>query len=212
LDTHPGLAGLTAQLGTANMEFPTLAGRPGHRKEKVMRTLTSGLALALMGGLLIAPLGAAESRRQDGVISGSAAAEAKQPYSNYIIRGRDVTTNNIAQTTTLDANGDFALNSMMAGTYMVELVKGAAPNGQGGKVVCTAGPFTLQDSTTQVNDLMIKKGANVHCNRPMAGYYLLGAAAAAGVTAGLAGGNPDVSTVTVKPPPSVSQFGVSGAQ
>ena len=139
-----------------------------------------------MGGLLIAPLGAAESRRQDGVIAGSAAAEAKQPYSNYIIRGRDVTTNNIAQTTTLDANGDFALNSMMAGTYMVELVKGAAPTGQGGKVVCTAGPFTLQDSTTQVNDLMIKKGANVHCNRPMAGYYLLGAATAAGVTAGLA--------------------------
>jgi hypothetical protein len=180
------------------MEFPTLAGRPGHRKEKVMRTLTSGLALALLGGLLIAPLGAAESRRQDGVIAGSAAAEAKQPYSNYIIRGRDVTTNNISQTTTLDANGDFALNSMMAGTYMVELVKGAAPNGQGGKVVCSAGPFTLQDSTTQVNDLMIKKGANVHCNRPIAGYYLLGTAAAAGVTAGLAsGGGPDTSTVTV---------------
>ncbi len=176
-----------------------------------MRTLTSGLALALLGGLLIAPLGAAESRRQDGVIAGSAAAEAKQPYSNYIIRGRDVTTNNISQTTTLDANGDFALNSMMAGTYMVELVKGAAPNGQGGKVVCTAGPFTLQDSTTQVNDLMIKKGANVHCNRPMAGYYLLGAAAAAGVTAGLAGGNPDVSTVTVGGL-SVTPTAVSGAQ
>ena len=105
-----------------------------------------------------------------------------------------MTTNNIAQTTTLDASGDFALNSMMAGTYMVELVKGAAPNGQGGKVVCTAGPFTLQESTTQVNDLMMKRGANVHCNRPMAAYYLLGAAAAAGVAAGLAaGGSPDVS-------------------
>jgi hypothetical protein len=194
------------------MEFPTLAGRPGHRKEKVMRTLTSGLALALLGGLLIAPLGAAESRRQDGVISGSAAAEAKQPYNNYIIRGRDVTTNNIAQTTTLDANGDFALNSMMAGTYMVELVKGAAPNGQGGKVVCAAGPFTLQESTTQINDLMMKKGANVHCNRPMAGYYLLATAAAAGVTAGLAaGGGPDVSTVTVGGV-SVTPTGVSGAQ
>ena len=169
-----------------------------------MRTLTSGLALALMGGLLIAPLGAAESRRQDGVIAGSAAAEAKQPYSNYIIRGRDVTTNNIAQTTTLDANGDFALNSMMAGTYMVELVKGAAPTGQGGKVVCTAGPFTLQDSATQVNDLMIKKGANVHCNRPMATYYLLGAAAAAGVTAGLAGGEQDLSTVTIRSRPTAA--------
>jgi hypothetical protein len=162
-----------------------------------MRTLTSGLALALLGGLLIAPL-AAEGRRQDGVISGSAAAEAKQPYSQYIIRGRDVTTNNIAQTTTLDANGEFALNSMMAGTYMVELVKGAAPNGQGGKIVCTAGPFTLQESTTQVNDLMIKRGANVHCNRPVAAYYLIGSAAAAGVAAGLAaGGSPDTSPVVL---------------
>jgi hypothetical protein len=59
---------------------------------------------------------------------------------------------------------------------------------------------------------MIKKGANVHCNRPMAGYYLLGAAAAAGVTAGLAGGNPDVSTVTVRPPVSITPTSVSGAQ
>ena len=158
-----------------------------------MRTLTSGLALALLGGLLIAPLGAV-GRRQDGVIAGSAAAEAKQPYSQYIMRGRDVTTNNIAQTTSLDANGEFALNGLMAGTYMVELVKGAAPNGQGGKIICTAGPFTLQESTTQLNDLMIKRGANVHCNRPVAAYYLLGAAAAVGIAAGVAaGGSPTIS-------------------
>jgi len=51
----------------------------------------------------------------------------------------------------------------------------------------------------------------VHCNRPMAGYYLLGAAAAAGVTAGLAGGNPDVSTVTVGGL-SGTPTAVSGAQ
>ena len=103
---------------------------------------------------------------------------------------------------------------MMAGTYMVELVKGAAPNGQGGKVVCTAGPFTLQDSTTQVNDLMMKRGANVHCNRPMATYYLLGAAAAAGVTAGLAtGGTPDLSSVTVGGPSvGVTGFSLSASQ
>jgi hypothetical protein len=35
---------------------------------------------------------------------------------------------------------------------------------------------------------MIKKGANVHCNRPVAAWWLLGAAAAAGVTAGIAAG------------------------
>jgi hypothetical protein len=154
-----------------------------------MRTLKAGLALALVGSVLLAPLGAAG--RQDGVISGSAAAEAKQPFNQYIIRARDVSNNQIAQSTTLDANAEFALNGLTPGSFMVELVKGAAPNGQGGKIVCTAGPFTLQDSTSQVNDLMIKKGANVQCNRPVAAWWLLGAAAAAGVTAGIvAGGDP----------------------
>jgi hypothetical protein len=156
-----------------------------------MRTITFGLALALVGGLLLAPLSAAG--RQNGVISGSAAAEAKQPYSQYIIRARDVSSNTIAQTTTMDANGEFALNGLAAGTFMVELVKGAAPNGQGGKIICTAGPFTLQDANTQMNDLMIKKGANVHCNRPVAAYWLL-AAAAAGIAAGVAAGGGPVST------------------
>jgi hypothetical protein len=157
-----------------------------------MRTITFGLALALVGGLLLAPLSAAG--RQNGVISGSAAAEAKQPYSQYVIRSRDVTNNTITQTTTLDANGEFALNGLAAGTFMVELVKGATPNGQGGKIICTAGPFTLQDANTQMNDLMIKKGANVQCNRPMAAYLLLAAAAAAGIAAGLAAGGGPVST------------------
>jgi hypothetical protein len=157
-----------------------------------MRTITFGLTLALVGGLLLAPLSAAG--RQNGVISGSAAAEAKQPYSQYIIRARDVSSNTIAQTTTMDANGEFALNGLAAGTFMVELVKGATPNGQGGKIICTAGPFTLQDANTQMNDLMIKKGANVHCNRPVAAYWLLAAAAAAGIAAGIAAGGGPVST------------------
>lgn len=154
-----------------------------------MRTVKAGMALALVGSFLLAPLAAA-GRRQDGVISGSAAAEAKKPYTQYVIRARDVSTNLVPQVTTLDANAEFAVNGLMAGTYLIELVKGATPSGQGGKIVCTAGPFTLQDGAAQVNDLMIKKGANVHCNRPVAAWWLLGAAAAAaGVTAGVVGGD-----------------------
>lgn len=154
-----------------------------------MRTVKAGVALALVGSFLMAPLAAA-GRRQDGVISGSAAAEAKKPYTQYVIRARDVTTNLVPQVTTLDANGEFAVNGLMAGTYMIELVRGAAPGGQGGKIVCTAGPFTLQDASSQVNDLMIEKGANVRCNRPVAAWWLLGAAAAAaGITAGVVGGD-----------------------
>jgi hypothetical protein len=151
-----------------------------------MRTLKAGLALALLGSFLLAPLSAAV--RQDGVISGSAAAEVKKPYDPYTVRARDVSTNTIAQKTTLDANAEFAVNGLMPGTFLIELVKDAQPNGEGGKIICTAGPFTLQDGTSQLNDLMIKKGANVHCNRPVAAWWLLGAAAAAGVTAGIAAG------------------------
>jgi hypothetical protein len=151
-----------------------------------MRTLKAGLALALLGSFLLAPLSAAV--RQDGVISGSAAAEVKKPYDPYTVRARDVSTNTIAQKTTLDANAEFAVNGLMPGTFLIELVKDAQPNGEGGKIICTAGPFTLQDGTSQLNDLMIKKGANVHCNRPVAAWWLLGAAAAAGVTAGITAG------------------------
>jgi hypothetical protein len=154
-----------------------------------MRTLKAGLALAFVGGLLLAPLSAA-GIRQDGVIAGSAAAEANKPYDQYIIRARNVSTNAIAQTTTLDNEGKFAVNGLTPGNFLIELVKGAAPNGEGGKIICTAGPFTLQDSGSQINDFMIKKGANVHCNRPVAAYYLLGAAAAAGITAGIVAGGP----------------------
>ena len=151
-----------------------------------MRTLKAGFALALVGSFLLAPLSAAT--RQDGVISGSAAAEVKKPYDPYTIRARDVSTNTIAQKTTLDANAEFAVNGLTPGTFLIELVKDAQANGEGGKIICTAGPFTLQDSTSQLNDLMIKRGANVRCNRPVAAWWLLGAAAAAGVTAGIAAG------------------------
>lgn len=172
-----------------------------------MRTLKAGLALALVGSMLLAPVAAAG--RQDGVISGSAVAEAKQPYNQYIIRARDVSNNQIAQTTTLDASAEFALNGLAPGAFMVELVKGATPDGQGGKIICTAGPFTLQDSTSQVNDLMIKKGANVRCNRPVAAWWLLGAAAAAGVTAGVVAGGDDAPVPTVG---VVNPVVISGAQ
>jgi hypothetical protein len=173
-----------------------------------MRTITFGLALALVGGLALAPVAAAG--RQNGVISGSAAGEAKQPYSQYIIRARDVSNNTIPAQTTLDANAQFALNGLTAGSFVIELVKvktGQAANE--GTVVCHAGPFTLQDSSAQIADLMIKKGANVSCNRPQAAYILLAGAAAVGAAAGLAG-----STVppVVAPAPVVTPTVISGAQ
>jgi len=153
-----------------------------------MRTLKAGVAAAIVVSMLVGPLAAAG--RQNGVISGSARAEVKEPYTDYIVRARDVQTNQIVQHTSLDANAEFAVSNLNPGTYLVELVKNAAPNGQGGKVICTAGPFTLQESNSQV-DLMIKRGADIQCRRPVAAWWLLGAAAAAGIGAGIAaGGDP----------------------
>lgn len=157
-----------------------------------MRTIKAGLALAIIGGVMLAPLAAA-GRRQDGIISGSAAAEAKQPYTQFIVRARDVSNNQITQKTTLDASGQYALNGLSAGSFMVELVKGAAPSGQGGKVVCQEGPFTLQAGAAGAADTMIIKGVDIICNRPVAVYWLLGAAALAGITAGIAAGGDPVS-------------------
>ena len=146
--TSLGPAGLTAQLGTANMEIPN-TGRSSRPQEREGHAHTHFRAGSGADGR--ASDCAARGRRKpspgwrDQRLGGGRGQAAVQQRTSSA--ARDVTTNNIAQTTTLDANGDFALNGMMAGTYMVELVKGAAPNGQGGKVVCTAGPFTLQDST-----------------------------------------------------------------
>ncbi len=173
-----------------------------------MRTITFGLALALVGGLALAPVSAAG--RQNGVISGSAAAEAKQPYSQYVVRVRDISNNTYPTQTTLDANGQFALNGLTAGSYQIELVKlkpnQNALNGEG-KAVCTAGPFTLQDSSAQITDLMIKKGANIACNRPQAAYALLAGAAALGAAASTAG-----STTPPSVAPTVTPTSTSGAQ
>lgn len=154
-----------------------------------MRTLKAGLTLAIIGSVMLAPLTAA-GRRQDGIISGSAAAEVKQQdYKKHIVRSRDVSNNEITQTTTLDANGQFALNGLAAGSFIVELVKDASANGRGGKVVCQEGPYTLQAGAAA--DMMMVKGVDIVCNRPVAAYWLLGAAALAGITAGVvAGGDP----------------------
>ena len=94
------------------------------------------------------------------------------------------------------------------GTFLIELVKDAQPNGEGGKVICTAGPFTLQENASQL-DLMIKKGANIRCNRPVTAWWLLGAAAAAGVTAGIAAGGPAAAAGVVGGV-TPTQFGAPG--
>jgi hypothetical protein len=86
---------------------PIPAGNPGRRRnQRSCAQLRQGWPSRSRAAWLLSPLAAAG--RQNGIISGSAAAEAKQPYTKYVIRAVDTSNNQIAQATTLDAQGKFA--------------------------------------------------------------------------------------------------------
>ena len=105
-------------------------------------------------------------------LSGTARKEAKRPYTDYIVRARQVDSGAIAASMPLDGGGNFLFTGMSPASYLMELV-----NGQG-KVVCTAGPFA---ATAAMADISI----DCHRREPLAAWLLVGAAAAAGVTAAI---------------------------
>jgi hypothetical protein len=102
-------------------------------------------------------------------VTGTAKKEAKRPYTNYLVRARQVDTGQIAASVPLDGSANFEMTGMTPASYLMELV-----NSQG-KVVCTAGPFAAGALT----------GLNIDCDKkkPSAAWLLLAAAGAAGVTA-----------------------------
>jgi hypothetical protein len=114
---------------------------------------------------------------QSASIGGTAKDEAKKPYTDYTVRARDVQQGAIASTIALDANGNFTLPNLASQKYLVELVN------KNGKVVCTEGPYDLTARAFQ-NDVVID------CNKVPAAWWLLGAAAAAGITAGIVAAGP----------------------
>lgn len=122
-----------------------------------------------------------------GNITGTATKEAKKPYTSYSVRARNVQSGAIAATIPLDPQGNFALNGVDVANYLVELVNGK------GKVVCTEGPFDLTKTAS-------KDGVNIECGKPQA-WWLLAAAGAAGITAGVVtnGSDPAVPGAVVTP-------------
>src|SRR5581483_3881041 len=97
------------------------------------RLVAIGLALAMA----VSATPAALMAQQSTTLSGTAKDEAKQPYTNYQVRARDVKAGVIAETTALDTSGNFSLTSLSTLNYLVELVN------KDGKVVCTEGPFDM---------------------------------------------------------------------
>jgi hypothetical protein len=146
---------------------------------KEMRTRqTTALALAVTFAAAIIVQPAVIAGQGAGNISGTANKEAKKPYTDYSVRARHVQLGTIAATVPLDPQGNFALSGIDPANYLVELLDAK------GKVVCTEGPFDLTKMAQTT-----KAGVNIECGNPAA-WWLLAAAGAAGITAGVVVNDP----------------------
>lgn len=139
-----------------------------------MRQIVAAALVTVTTSSATAGLIAAEG---NGALAGTAKNEAKKPYTDYSARARDVQQGQIVGTSPLDSNGSFSLTKLTQANLLVELVD------KNGKVVCTEGPFDLSKQA-QKNDVV------VNCDKVPTAWWLVGAAAAAGITAGVTSGAP----------------------
>ena len=72
-------------------------------------------------------------------------------------------------------------------------------------MICAEGPFDIKPGAASADAAFGQSDISIKCNNPAAAWLLLGAAAAAGVTAGVVAGGDD-------PQVSVTPTVVSGAQ
>ena len=145
------------------------------------RIVAIATAFALASGAAQTALFAAG--QQTATIAGTAKDEAKKPYDEYSVQARateGATAGTIAGTAKLNAEGNFSLPDLSSAKYLVELIR-TEPNGRT-RVVCTEGPFDLTQQ-------MLKNDVVIDCGKVPAAWWLLGAAAAAGITAGIVAAN-----------------------
>jgi hypothetical protein len=145
---------------------------------KRQQVVAIAVAFALASGAAQTALLAAG--QQTATLAGTAKDEAKKPYEKYKVRARDVATGMIAGTTDLNDQANFSLPDLSSARYLVELVQIQNDNRE--KVVCTEGPFDLTQT-------MLKNDVVIDCGKIPAAWWLLGAAAAAGITAGIVAAN-----------------------
>ena len=143
---------------------------------RTRQTAALGLAMAFATGLIMQPALSAGGQQNPGTITGTAKKEAKKPFTDYAVRARNVQQGVIASTVQLDTMGNFTLAGVDPANYLVELLDAK------GKVVCTEGPFDLAKTP-------IRSDVNIECGKPAA-WWLLAAAGAAGITAGVVANDP----------------------
>jgi hypothetical protein len=131
------------------------------------------VAVALAAAVAAVPI-LAQQAPPSVTMSGDAHKEAKKPYTDYTTRARNVQTGEIAGSATnaADNKASFTITGLAPANYLIELLD------KNGKVVCTEGPY---DMTTQ----FVRNDIDISCNKVPAAWWLLGIAAAAGITAGV---------------------------
>ncbi|HJR59665.1 MAG TPA: hypothetical protein VJ813_09715 [Vicinamibacterales bacterium] len=137
------------------------------------KRLVACIVAAAVAGI---PAAAVHARQGTIIVTGTARKEAKRPYTDNSVRARSVADGTVAMSVPLDATAGFTLYELQPGNYLLELVN------REGKVVCTEGPLTFTKAT---KDVSINCGRD---RRPL--LLLLGAAAAAGITAGIVANDP----------------------
>lgn len=126
----------------------------------------SFIGALVLASLLFTPSLAARTN----YIVGDAKKAASTPYNQFTVRLRDVqSAATVSQP--LDDRGQFVWNNVPDASYIVELVN------REGKVVCTEGPFDLREKPYHA--------VTIDCGKRVAAWWLLSAASAAGVTAGV---------------------------
>jgi hypothetical protein len=135
------------------------------------------VAIALAFTVASAAVPTALFAQQSTSLAGTAKDEAKKPFTDYSVRARDVKAGTQTPGVPLDAQGNFSLTGLATENYLVELLN------KDGKVVCTEGPFDLSKQA-------IKSDVIVDCGKVPAAWWLVGAAAAAGITAGIVAAGP----------------------
>jgi len=117
------------------------------------------------------------AQQAPGTLAGKATDEAREPYTDYAVQVRDVTTGQVIQTQQLGLQGLFSFTNKvsLARPYLVELF-----HQKERRVICTEGPFTLTEKAPSKLDV------NVNCGKVPAAFWILLAGAGAGAAVAVA--------------------------
>lgn len=152
-------------LGSHNSQGETV--RNMSIKGTVAFALTLALASSSMSSVML------RAAQENGALAGKATDKAKQPYSDYVVRVRNVNNPAVIQTVPLTATGTFSFAGLaLTQNYLVDLV-----NTKQNKVVCTEGPYALGSSMMAKNDI------NIDCGRNPTAFLLAAGAGAAIIAA-----------------------------